>query len=459
MDGHPHGRAATALLALIGAGLVLRLLLAYVFLPHSGYFADFRFYANWTWTLLDVGPGGFYENVVFSDYPPGYLYILWLLGSIDLVLARMSGADLGTLIFESLKIPPILIDACAAFLIYRLVRGWPGLKVHRERTALAAAAIYTFNPVVWYDSAIWGQTDSVGALVMLATLLSLMRGPPEIAAAVAVLAGLLKPQFGVIAAPLVAVVLLKRHLSREARAHWMSADGPVRLLSSALAAVVVLYAVIAPFNLTIVSFFKRVTGAAATYPYLSANAFNPWALVGTPSLATSGLGVWTRDDILLFGSIHAVTVGAILLALGFSVGAARLLWRSDMRSIVLVGAYLCLCFFILPTRVHERYLLPGFAFFSLLAAFDRNWFWLTVAAAMGALINLHAVLTQVTEGSPSVTALPLGDFCRSPLGITLSVMLQTVVFVLALWRLRPVPAPIDSAETSAVRAANFTAST
>jgi Gpi18-like mannosyltransferase len=457
MEGHSHGRVSGALIALLGAGFLLRLLLAYVFLPQSGYFADFRFYSHWTGTLLDVGPGGFYENVGFSDYPPGYLYVLWLLGTIDQALAHLTGAYLPSVILESLKIPPMLIDACTAFAIYRLVHRWPGLTIHRERTALAAAAIYTFNPVVWYDSAIWGQTDSVGAFVLVLTVLSLMRGPPEVAAGIAVLAGLLKPQFGVIAVPLVAVVLLKRYLSREARSQWMSAAGPVRLVSSALAAVVVLYALIAPFHLTITSLFERMTSAAATYSYLTVNAYNPWALVGRPPLFASGLGTFKHDDILLLGSIQAVTVGATLLALGFCLGAARLVWRSDVRSLVLVGAYLCLCFFILPTRVHERYLFPAFAFLSVLAAVDRKWFGLTVALTMGSLINLHAVLTQVTQGSPSVVALPLGDICRSPIGVTLSIALQTTVFGLALWRLRP--APTGCAETSAVGAANLTAST
>ena len=31
-----------------------------------------------------------------------------------------------------------------------------------EALALGAAALYVFNPVTWYDSALWGQTDSVG---------------------------------------------------------------------------------------------------------------------------------------------------------------------------------------------------------------------------------------------------------------------------------------------------------
>src|SRR5690349_12780017 len=109
MEGHTHGRVSTGLIAVLTFGLLLRVLLAYVLLPQSGFVVDLRFYAHWTGTLVDFGPGGFYENVGFSDYPPGYLYVLWLLGTIDVPLARMVGADLPSLVMESLKIPPMLI--------------------------------------------------------------------------------------------------------------------------------------------------------------------------------------------------------------------------------------------------------------------------------------------------------------------------------------------------------------
>ena len=41
--------------------------------------------------------------------------------------------------------------------------------------ALAAAALYLFNPVTWYDSAIWGQVDAFGALFSLATGVAVLR--------------------------------------------------------------------------------------------------------------------------------------------------------------------------------------------------------------------------------------------------------------------------------------------
>ena len=158
------------------AGLALRLLIAYVIFPGSGFESDLSSYASWAQSMAAYGPGGFYENAGFADYPPAYLYVLWLVGSL-------SGAAVSAT--ELIKLPPILLDIAVSYVIYRLVRGWtwPGLR--SEALALAAAALYVFNPVSFYDSALWGQTDAAGALVVLLGLAALIRGNSEGAAAFA----------------------------------------------------------------------------------------------------------------------------------------------------------------------------------------------------------------------------------------------------------------------------------
>ncbi|HWH24379.1 MAG TPA: hypothetical protein VNW68_05735, partial [Candidatus Limnocylindria bacterium] len=457
----PADSGVPALAALLLGGLLLRLTIAYVLFPGSGFASDIGTFTAWANTLARTGPGEFYATTTFSDYPPGYLYVLWLVGGLGNLLAPLAGGDPFAATGALIKMPPMLADLAVGYLLYRLVRAWRGERAESHRLGLIAAGIYLFNPVSWYDSALWGQTDAVGALVVLLGVAALVRGNSEGAAALAVLAALVKPQFGIVFAPVVAAVLFHRHVLRPGAGprlpllvparlrplvgEWFEEErGPWRLVSSAAVAGVLLVILLAPFALDIISFLQRMTHTAGGYPWLSVNAYNPWALVGAggnPPLAFGG--GWSPDREPLIGPLSGVLIGAALLAGAYLLGMARLAWRPDRRSIVVVALFLALCFFILPTRVHERYMFPIFGLLPLLAVVDRRWLWATVALSAGAFINMHAILTYPGYATPNIADLPLGELFRSPLGVLVSVGLNTAGFVFAGWQLRPRAAEAD----------------
>ena len=251
--------ATPALIILLLAGLALRLVVAYVLFPDSGFKTDLSTYTSWALTLADHGASGFYANVGFSDYPPGYMYVLLPIGLLAKLLAPGDPASVAQTL---IKVPPILVDMLVGALLYFLVSGWARPGRRAEALGLTAAALYVFNPVTWYDSALWGQTDAIGALVLLVGVAVLIRGNSEGAAAVAVLAALVKPQYGVVLVPLVGVVLLRRHVwqpgsgprnlpwgPRRLRA-WLEAEqGPVRLLTSLAVGLAVFFIVALPFGM------------------------------------------------------------------------------------------------------------------------------------------------------------------------------------------------------------------
>src|SRR5215472_9779761 len=80
---------------LLVAGLVLRVALA----PHLGFAGDLNLFRQWTGRLAAVGPHSFYAKGQFADYPPGYLYILWIIGKLT--------ASPG---YVALKLPAIAAD-------------------------------------------------------------------------------------------------------------------------------------------------------------------------------------------------------------------------------------------------------------------------------------------------------------------------------------------------------------
>lgn len=458
-------------------GLALRLVLAYGLFRGAGFKGDVATFVGWAEGVARHGPGAFYANVV-ADYLPGYLYVLWLIGSIGEGLSRLFGG--GTVSFGGdtynlafffdaalLKLPPIAADALIGCLIYAVVRRWMAGRRGTEPAALGAAALYVFNPVAWYDSALWGQMDAVGTLVLLAAIVLLIEGWSEGAVAATVLAALIKPNYGVVLVPIVAVVLLRRHLfavgsgppvtlgARFLPAVLRREQGPWRLVSSVAVGVGLLYLLILPFGLDAASLFRKLNDAAGIFPYLSVNAYNPWALLGTgghlplamsdmvgPSVPPAATGEWSSDVLPLVGPIAAVTLGSLLLAIGFVVGMVQLAVRDSRRSILLAAVFLSLAFFILPTRVHERYAFPIFALLPLLAVGSRSFTIVTVVASAATLINIHAVLTLPPLSTTDLTSLPFGEASRSFPVILASVVAQAAVFGYLLWKLRPTVDPV-----------------
>src|SRR5438105_13464552 len=189
------------------------------------------------------------------------MYVLWLLGNA-------SAAALPLL----LKMPAILADLGIAFILYWAARRWLG-----ERAGLIAAALYLFIPVTWYDSALWGQVDAVGALLPIASLVLLIERHSEAAIALAVLAILVKPQQA-IGLVIVLPVLVRRHLILGG-SRW-------RLLTSALAGAAALMLPLVPFDIGGVAGLLRLFQSDADrYSVLTANAFHLWGLGGSTPVA------------------------------------------------------------------------------------------------------------------------------------------------------------------------------
>ncbi|MEP7041219.1 MAG: phospholipid carrier-dependent glycosyltransferase, partial [Chloroflexota bacterium] len=388
---------ATLVVLLIVLGVLLRTAIGGPYLPFSGFRVDVGDFAIWAGRMAAHGPGEFYQAGYLADYPPGYMYVLWLLGGIGELFRPVLGLSITP---GLVKVPGILADAGIAWLLFLYARrfgdGWLG-SWSGERLGLVAVVIYLFNPGTIFDSAVWGQVDSVGTLVLLASLYWLARGWTEAAAAGAVVAMLVKFQFGFLI-PVVAVVGIKRHLfGRSSDPDHAGHPDPIRILTSLASGLGTLVLVILPFRLAIWapadpvhSLVDRFIAASNTYQGLTVNAFNlwrnPWSGLGDvyrwgcdslPPKCADGSGI---AFVLGSTSVSWQLVGAIL----FGVAALVALWtvaRRDDPAGLLVGALaLAVAFFALPTRVHERYLFPALALAAPLVA--RTWKW---AALYGVL--------------------------------------------------------------------------
>lgn len=476
--------AVSTLAILLVSGLALRLIIAYVLLPGSGFRIDVDAFRFWAANLAANGPWGFYDRSFFHDYTPGYMYVLWLVGSVGQLVGGIG---------DLIKLPAILADVALAWLVHGLARELGA----RPRRALLAAAIVLVNPITWFDSSVWGQVDSVGTVFLLLGLREVWRDRPERAALYATIGAVIKPQIGILV-PIVAFVVIRRAffgqpadrdaldagitpdeplrdgeggagkgaadgasdgqsrgiLTRLGRAERRT-DNPVRILTTGAVGILTAAALSAPFGLSILDLFRQVGATAGGYAYLTVNAYNPWALITRGGAGLAATGAWLCDAIAvdpatnhpcpagtetLIGPFWAVAVGGALLLGIMLVTCLVVAWRADRRSILVGVTVLAITFFVVPTRVHERYLFPFFALGAILAAVSVRWRVAYVILAVANFANIYVVPTTLyaTPPSPGISDwLSIGGLIRSPQGVTVIALAHLAVLLWALAQLRP----------------------
>ena len=446
-----------SLAILIALALGLRLIIAYV-LPGSGFRGDLASFQAWALNLATDGPWGFYERPFLHDYPPGYMYVLWAIGELrPLVEGAVGLAGL-------IKAPAIIADLVLAWLVHSMV-----LEIGASpRRALAGAAIVLFVPITWFDSVVWGQVDSVGVVFLVLGLRSLWRDEPEKAAFWAVVAAIIKPQLGILV-PIVAGVTIARYLlprDREddsparsvpspgsafgAVRRWLALErGPIRIVTTGLVGLMSAVLLAAPFKLSLIDLVRQVGVAAGGYPYLTVNAYNLWALVPHDGASMATNWGFQCDAIasagscadpaaaVLIGPFWAVAVGTTLLLAtiaGVTVAAAR---HPSRLGLLVALTVLALAFFVVPTRVHERYLFPFIPLAAILAVVSARWAVAFAVAAVAMFLNMYVVLTTVYAGNPQISDwLGIGLAIRSAPSVTLIAFAISGVFLFALTQLR-----------------------
>jgi Gpi18-like mannosyltransferase len=368
-------REVTTLVGLLALSFFVRFLL----FPTQGYVNDLNTFASWFNTAAEGGIRTFYNPPNWCDYPPFNVYFFWGFGSLAKALS-LSGTSA---IFSVIKLLPNLFDIATAFLIFVFVRQRLNFK-----TSLLAAALYAFNPALVFNAAVWGQFDAIYTFLLVLSLMLALASKPEFSVITFTLGILTKPQ-GIAMLPLIAFLILKKNSWR-------------RLLTSLLAGAVTIFVVIIPFEWSNpVTFLSNIYfGAYSGYEYTSINAFNMWALGG----------LWVTDGYLF-------VVGWILFG-GLAVGTLYVLHKRFNASgelLVLFSAFILFFgFFMLPTRIHERYLFPAISMLTLMFPFIKKMRPLYVVLTTTLLINVSYVLywlnVYATAGytySPNLTGDPV----------------------------------------------------
>lgn len=300
---------------------------------------------------------------------------------------------------RALKLPGIVADALIALALF--VSG----SVRSAGLGLAAAAAYSLNPAVVYNTGFWGQGDAVWIALVCASLGLLVRGKPSSAACAMTLAALTKPQ-AVAFLPLLVVLLARRG--------WRTLAGP------ALAAGATFLLVFLPFMLrgTLFETIRAIwTSTFGGEPYLSCGAANLWLLVD------GGRSFGTQDAVRLAGPLTARSLGVLVfLVSAFVIARQAAKWNTpDTQRLLLAAAVTNLAFFAFCTELHENHLIAVLAFLPFAAPADARLWW-----AFGTIsLSIQANLVLFDEFAMARLQGPLGTPWSVPQLAVVAALIQT----------------------------------
>lgn len=291
--------------------------------------------------LATLGPANFYSSDVFTNNPLGILYFFWLIGVLKNTFLSSVISSSNIDIF--LKLAGNIADLITGFLIYKIIR-----EKLSNKTAIIATILYILNPGLTFNSAVWGQYDSVAILFLVSCIYyCLIKKIPILSSMFFSLACITKPQ-ALELAPFLLFFFLKNF-------------SPTQWLYSFLSFILTMVVVFLPFfpDNPFYGVYYVNKGSTTLYSCTSCNALNLWGIVGN----------W-KNDLQLFLNIPLLYWSIILLSIclviifSFKKLTGNILFLTISLSM--------LAFFMLLTRMHERYFVYFFPFMLISAVLLKS---------------------------------------------------------------------------------------
>lgn len=319
---------------------------------------DIITFQAWAIRLFEDGKHNFFDGDFFSDYPPVYMYVLYMLGAFRAGVRAIFGYEYWhvlssrTFMFFTF-LPAILADLGIGFVIYRMAA-----KKGDFAFSLFVTAAWLFNPAIILISGAWGQVESVFVLPLLISLLFVREKKLLPAYILFGLAILTKPQ-----SLFLGPVYLYSAIDF-LRSDKFSNKSPLRLAAAIGAGMLTMVVLSLPFGLR--ATWNSFMGGLELYQWAALNASNFWAMIGENwgSLETVATISFRNTEIPLFG----LTYGQLGFPIAFAIIAVALValhfdyTRHGQKHFFLIVAAIFLVIFTFSVRMHERYLFAGIPF-------------------------------------------------------------------------------------------------
>lgn len=387
---------------------VIRVVAAYFL---KGYPTDMSCWNAWGTKVASSGPGHFYAPDYFCDYPPGYITILGIFAKIKTLIGANDKAT--QLIF---KLPGILADMGLMITVFVI-----GSKNLGKKSALILGIILMLSPLLFVNSAAWGQIESVLAFFLILAMYNLYKKNYITSGILYVLAVLIKPQ-----ALMVGPVFLFAFLA--------SKDWKMILKMIGIGILMVL-AFSIPYNyaawandslsfgaklLTALNpawLIQKYMNTLGSYKYFSVNAFNFYTIfkLNWATLETGG----ARE--VVYNIIN-------YLMMAIAVGGSLFLFikiKSPSGKIFISSFFIIAFLFTFGLKMHERYLITPIIFLIFEYILSKNKRTLHIFAALSAVnfINVFCILRYILVFNTTGPAYSV---------VCLASILETITFVVSM---------------------------
>jgi len=342
---------------------------------HDVYHLDLNTYIAWSTNLVQNGFKSFFQNN-WVDYLPGYPYLLWLLGNLKIYLNLSPNTNL--LLY---KLPAIFADLASGTLIFFI------LKKKHKQVSLIAAAAFLFNPAIFANSTLWGQTDSFTALFALATLFTFLNSKP-------IYSGLSLGLGSLVKLNTLFILPILVFFQIQTQKH-------IRPLAILIASAVTIFALaFIPFQNqpNLASFIQsRIHITTNQYQLTSLNAFNVWFLRE---------GSWQSDQTHIAG-ITKHNLGNLLFLISLALVFTKLksIKKITLAHLSLSTALSFFSAFMFLTRMHERHLLAALPFLAIAAALKPKYWKHYAFLSISYLLNLIFAY-QLGSGNIQILSFP-----------------------------------------------------
>ncbi len=317
----------------------------------TGFYWDIWAKTNRALLAAALGPAQIYNPGLPVDaYPPGSLYLLWLSGWIGRLIEPSANGF--RVIVET---PPLIADLIIGLTLY--CAAW---RDGRGLRAIVVMMLFALNPALIFDTVVWGQSDSIVALPMIAAAILILTGRYRLGWSAAAIAILAKPQAIAFTPPLGLWTLCNADLGE---CGW-----------SAGAFFATLAIGIIPYQLGhswdwMINVYKDL---GTRFSDASVGAFNFMGLIG---------GMNRPDTDKIFGGVSYSGFGLSLTCAVYLI-ASYLIWRARSAGGAMLAIFVALFgFFMFAPRMHERYLYYPIVFL------------IPIALESGFLISIFAVVS------------------------------------------------------------------